>query len=62
MATGVSIIVASVFSTLLLGTSLSGQFIVGATLILLSVYFFSNPLPAFILSSQGTETSALLPK
>jgi UDP-sugar transporter A1/2/3 len=43
LATGVSVCFATACSTIFLGTPLSGQFSVGATLILTSVYFFSNP-------------------
>lgn len=45
LATGVSVVVATVFSTILFGTNLTGQFVVGACVILGSVYFFSNELP-----------------
>jgi UDP-sugar transporter A1/2/3 len=64
MATGVSIVVATAFSTILFGTPLNNQFVVGATLILLSVYFFSNPLPMGIGSpdKMATEMKNLLPK
>ncbi|GKY91905.1 hypothetical protein MPSEU_000162100 [Mayamaea pseudoterrestris] len=63
MATGVSIIVATAFSTVLFGTPLSSQFVVGASLILLGVYYFSNPLPAAIMRAQSsTEVNSLLPK
>lgn len=45
MATGVSVCFGSVCSMLLFGTVLSGQFFTGASLVLGSVYFFSNELP-----------------
>lgn len=46
MATGVSVVTATFFSTFLFGTTLSGQFAAGALIILVSVYFFSNDLPS----------------
>lgn len=46
MATGVSVVTATFFSTFLFGTTLSVQFAVGAGIILVSVYFFSNDFPA----------------
>lgn len=45
MATGVSVCFGSVCSVFLFGTVLSGQFFTGASLVLSSVYFFSNELP-----------------
>jgi len=45
MATGVSVCFGSVCSVFLFGTILSGQFFTGASLVLGSVYFFSNELP-----------------
>jgi UDP-sugar transporter A1/2/3 len=63
MATGVSIIVATAFSTVLFGTPLSAQFVAGATFILVSVYYFSNPLPSIMRRTPAaTETNSLLPK
>ncbi|CAJ1922467.1 unnamed protein product [Cylindrotheca closterium] len=44
LATGVSVCFATGVSTVLFGTPLSSQFAVGALLILVSVYFFSNPI------------------
>ena len=46
LATGVSVVFATVLSMILFGTPLSNQFIFGATMILAAVYYFSNPLPA----------------
>ena len=46
MATGVSVATGTFASTFLFGTSLSVQFGMGAAMILVSVYFFSNDLPA----------------
>ena len=45
MATGVSVVTSTACSTLLFGTPLTGQFILGACIILVAVYGFSNPLP-----------------
>jgi solute carrier family 35 (UDP-sugar transporter), member A1/2/3 len=44
LATGVSVCFATAVSTVLFGTPLSPQFSIGASMILVSVYFFSNPL------------------
>lgn len=46
MATGVSVVTATFASMFLFGTTLSMQFGFGAAMILVSVYFFSNELPA----------------
>lgn len=45
MATGVSVVTSTACSTMLFGTPLTGQFSLGALMILISVYGFSNPLP-----------------
>jgi solute carrier family 35 (UDP-sugar transporter), member A1/2/3 len=44
LATGVSVCFATGVSTILFGTPLSSQFSIGASMILVSVYFFSNPV------------------
>lgn len=44
LATGVSVCFATAVSFCLFGTPLSSQFSVGASMILVSVYFFSNPV------------------
>lgn len=44
MATGVSVVTSTACSTVLFGTPLTGQFMVGALMILVSVYGFSNPI------------------
>ena len=44
LATGVSVCFATFMSWLLLNTHLSGQFFVGASMIMAAVYFFSNPI------------------
>lgn len=68
LATGVSVCFATVMSAMLFGTPISGQFSVGALMILLSVYIFSNPIntkekmhvPSSMDSS--TEMKGILPK
>lgn len=66
MATGVSVVTATFFSTFLFGTTLSGQFALGAGIILVSVYLFSNDLPACGRGKNkvkgGVEMNNLLPK
>jgi solute carrier family 35 (UDP-sugar transporter), member A1/2/3 len=67
LATGVSVVLATMVSTVLFGTPLTFQFSVGATMILGSVYYFSNPLPGFAVGSGGkkeenVEIKSLLPK
>lgn len=44
LATGVSVVVSTALSILLFGTPLTGQFTIGAIMILTAVYGFSNPL------------------
>jgi solute carrier family 35 (UDP-sugar transporter), member A1/2/3 len=67
LATGVSVVLATMVSTVLFATPLTFQFSVGATMILGSVYYFSNPLPGFAVGSSGkkeenVEVKSLLPK
>jgi UDP-sugar transporter A1/2/3 len=70
LATGVSVCFATAISTIFFGTPMSGQFIVGATAILISVYFFSNPTSKSRASSpsqssansMNTEMRPMLPK
>ena len=69
LATGVSVVVATALSTILFGTPLSGQFSLGALMILASVYLFSNPLPSRFLpqclkgaKEKEHEMNTLLPK
>jgi solute carrier family 35 (UDP-sugar transporter), member A1/2/3 len=45
LATGVSVVLATAASMVLFGTPLTSQFLIGAVMILISVYYFSNPLP-----------------
>lgn len=68
LATGVSVVFATALSMIFFGTPLTGQFSVGAALILAAVYFFSNPLPVAFVGDSGkktedsVETKKLLPK
>jgi len=68
MATGVSVATGTFASTFLFGTELTMQFGVGAAMILVSVYFFSNDLPASCtgggqsLKKSDEQKTALLPK
>jgi UDP-sugar transporter A1/2/3 len=57
LATGVSVCFATLVSTILFGTPLSGQFTVGATAILISVYFFSNPMNTSKMMGGGASSS-----
>mmetsp|Transcript_3610 Transcript_3610/g.5209 ORF Transcript_3610/g.5209 Transcript_3610/m.5209 type:complete len:353 (-) Transcript_3610:797-1855(-) len=65
MATGVSVVTATFFSTFLFGTTLSMQFAMGALIILVSVYFFSNDIPAMCrgkVKQDEIEMNPMLPK
>ncbi|KAL9186532.1 hypothetical protein ACHAXT_005770 [Thalassiosira profunda] len=66
MATGVSVATGTFASTFLFGTQLSMQFGIGATMILVSVYFFSNDLPAACggakKAKSDVEMKPMLPK
>lgn len=66
LATGVSVVVATAASTFLFQTPLHGQFVVGATMILASVYVFSNPIQGFgtgiMGASKESEMKPVLPK
>lgn len=64
LATGVSVCFATAMSFLLFATPISSQFLVGATVILVSVYFFSNPLKKEKSLSDvgGSEMKNMLPK
>jgi len=71
LATGVSVVFATVLSVILFGTPLTGQFSIGAVMILSSVYIFSNPVKTSTLLMLGgggkakhsqTEMKGLLPK
>lgn len=55
MATGVSVVTSTACSTVLFGTPLTGQFSIGAVMILISVYGFSNPIT---LPSSGNPNRA----
>ncbi|CAB9524761.1 UDP-galactose translocator [Seminavis robusta] len=58
MATGVSVVTSTACSFFLFGTALTGQFVIGAVMILISVYGFSNPLPM----PGGANRAFTLPK
>jgi len=63
LATGVSVVFATTLSILFFGTQLTGQFTIGATMILASVYFFSNPIPVKNQKkTEDVEMKNLLPK
>jgi len=70
MATGVSVATGTFASTFLFGTTLTVQFGIGALMILVSVYFFSNELPAacgggsqeYKKSKSDVEMKPMLPK
>lgn len=66
MATGVSVVTATFFSTFLFGTSLSLQFALGAGIILVSVYLFSNDVPVMckgkVKQDEKVEMAPMLPK
>jgi UDP-sugar transporter A1/2/3 len=53
LATGVSVVTSTVCSMIFFGTPLTGQFLFGATMILGSVYLFSNDIPG---GKQKDET------
>lgn len=66
MATGVSVATGTFASTFLFGTTLSMQFGIGAGMILVSVYLFSNDLPAACgggaKKAKDEEMKTMLPK
>lgn len=62
LATGVSVVVATMCSMMLFGTPLSLQFSLGATLILAAVYVFSNPIGKPTKSSGVEMKPLVLPK
>lgn len=67
LATGVSVCFGTAVSFLLFGTPITGQFLVGAVMILVSVYFFSNPIQkeksqGLASPSSATEMKNILPK
>eukprot|EP00980_Cylindrotheca_fusiformis_P008603 scaffold1830_cov117-Cylindrotheca_fusiformis.AAC.2 len=61
LATGVSVCFATGVSTVLFQTPLSPQFSAGATMILVSVYFFSNPLKKGKKSQDTSQEMARTP-
>ena len=59
MATGVSVVTSTACSTFIFGTPLTGQFTIGAFIILVAVYGFSNPLPLPTSASKGNRAFQL---
>ncbi len=55
MATGVSVVTSTACSMVLFGTPLTAQFAVGAILILMSVYLFSNDIPGMSKKKEDLE-------
>lgn len=66
LATGVSVCFGTAMSFLIFGTPITGQFVVGAIVILISVYFFSNPIQKkgenLTTPKSGLEIKNILPK
>ena len=66
LATGVSVVVATLGSWVVFSTPLTFQFSAGAAVILTSVYFFNNDLPMFLAKKEngngGVEMQAMLPR
>jgi len=64
LATGVSVVLSSALSMVFFATPLGPKFGVGAVVILTSVWFFSNPLPAACSAKMKAESEGgnLLPK
>ena len=58
LATAVSVCFATVVSVVLFHTAITGQFLMGAAVILVSVYFFSNPIK----KKNDSSSDANLPK
>lgn len=54
MATGVSVVTSTACSMVLFDTPLTAQFAVGALIILVSVYFFSNDIPGMSKKKDGS--------
>eukprot|EP00543_Licmophora_paradoxa_P002482 CAMPEP_0202454926 /NCGR_PEP_ID=MMETSP1360-20130828/12568_1 /ASSEMBLY_ACC=CAM_ASM_000848 /TAXON_ID=515479 /ORGANISM="Licmophora paradoxa, Strain CCMP2313" /LENGTH=384 /DNA_ID=CAMNT_0049074373 /DNA_START=31 /DNA_END=1185 /DNA_ORIENTATION=- len=61
LATGVSVVVATSCSTILFGTPLTTQFMAGASMILGSVYLFSNNLPLVCSPKQKEDSEMIAP-
>mmetsp|Transcript_28632 Transcript_28632/g.52320 ORF Transcript_28632/g.52320 Transcript_28632/m.52320 type:complete len:399 (-) Transcript_28632:198-1394(-) len=57
LATGVSVVVATGCSMSIFGTPITTQFTLGASIILMSVYFFSNEMTCLSSSSKNNKTS-----
>jgi len=61
LATAVSVVLSTICSMILFHTQLTLQFIIGAFMIVVSVYFFSNQFPTTLLLSFGYLTSREIP-
>lgn len=62
LATGVSVVVGTAFSSVFFHTVLTGQFTIGAVMILVSVYFFSNEMPKCLSGGKSVEMAPMLPR
>lgn len=64
LATGVSVVLSSAVSMLIFATPLGPKFLIGGTLIITAVWFFSNPLPTWLSAKLKTEAelTSLIPK
>ena len=60
LATGVSVVLATAFSSVFLGTNITNEFAGGAAIVLGSVYFFSNEFPKILQSRGANETVAAI--
>lgn len=61
LATGVSVVFSSSLSMLIFATPLGPNFLMGGTLILTCVWFFSNPVPAWLQLKLKETKSHILP-
>jgi len=62
LATGVSVCFATAVSFVFFGTPITGQFLAGASVILCSVYFFSNPIQSKNSIKNVDEILSMIPK
>ncbi|KAL7557570.1 hypothetical protein ACA910_010237 [Epithemia clementina (nom. ined.)] len=61
LATGVSVVLSSTLSMMIFATPLGPNFLLGGSLILTSVWFFSNPLPVWLESKMKRAEAQVLP-
>ena len=61
LANGISVVVASILSVILLKAELSSKFPLGAAIIFASVYFFTNELPNCRCWGWGVGTTEMIP-